>query len=70
MPPVLINEPLRRVFAAEGPRLDSALDTGTSPFRHGSSLVAILEREAGPVDLDAKPQEFATDPHDPSWRRA
>jgi hypothetical protein len=65
MPPAIINQPLRRLFSAEGDALERALDTGAAPFSHGSSLIAILERLDGTVTRRQKPEQFAADPHDP-----
>lgn len=64
-PPSLVNQPLRRLFAAEQMPLAAAIDQGTRPFHHGSSLIAVLERTEGDVQMRGKPPEYASDPHDP-----
>ena len=69
-PPSLLNQPLRRLFAAEGRRLSAALDRGVRPFAHGSSLVAVIERAEGTVQTQGKPAGLAPDPHDPWPGRA
>ncbi len=65
IPPLGVNGPLRRVFAAEATPLVRAVDTGTAPFHRGSSLLAVLERQAGTVWKQGKPARYAADPHDP-----
>lgn len=68
--PTLINRPLRRLFAGEGKVLAAALDRNVQPFQHGSSLLAVLEREEGSVLTQGKPAGLAPDPHDPWLDRA
>lgn len=65
IPPMGINGPLSRIFATEAAPLARAVDSGTAPFAHGSSLIAILERQDGPVLKRGKPARYAVDPHDP-----
>lgn len=69
-PPSLINQPLRRLFAAEQRPLVAAIDRDIRPFHHGSSLIAVLERLEGGVLMRGKPPEHASDPHDPRARAA
>ncbi len=60
-----LNGPLGRAFAAEAVQLEHAIDTGAAPFSHGSSLIAVLERQDGSVSNGGKPAQFAADPHEP-----
>lgn len=69
-PPALINRPLRALFAAEARPLADALDRTEPPYRHGSSLIAVLERVPGGIAAIAKPLGIAPDPHDPQSRPA
>lgn len=64
-PPSLVNQSLRRLFAAEQRPLVAAIDRKIRPFHHGSSLIALLERQEGDVVMRGKPAEYASDPHDP-----
>ncbi|TWU40469.1 class I SAM-dependent methyltransferase [Novipirellula artificiosorum] len=79
MPPSWINGLLRQVFASEAACLTRALSTGlqgapapeTVPHPHGVSLVAVLRRTAGNIDLADLPKPPAIDDHVPrSLQRA
>ena len=47
IPPRVVNEALRRVFAGELPALRAAIDTPRRPYSRGVSVIALLERTAG-----------------------
>jgi SAM-dependent methyltransferase len=65
MPPAFANRWLERLFAGERNALVRALDDGRAPYAHGSSLVALLERRAGRIDVRSRPSSIAADLHRP-----
>jgi SAM-dependent methyltransferase len=61
MPPAPINRALERLFAGEASPLERDLDRGRQTYGHGSSLIAILRRTAGTVEVRQKPPGLAPD---------
>jgi len=61
MPPGPVNRALESFFAGEAQALDRGIDCGGMPYRHGSSLIAILRRGEGPIAVRAKPPGLAAD---------
>lgn len=55
LPPAPVNAALTRLFAAESSRLLSAMAGRARPYPFGSSLMAVVRREAGPVPARRKP---------------
>lgn len=60
-----LNWALERIFAGEGKRLERILsDPSARPYAAGSSLVALVEREEGPITPRGRPSHVPAD-----WRR-
>jgi len=55
IPPAPLNAALHSLFAGESARLLRALDGRGSPYEFGSSLVAVIRRDAGPIAARTKP---------------
>ena len=67
MPNRLVNGLLAGCFAGERRRLVAlANGTGRAPYPFGVSLIAMLQRLAGPVEPRSKPVDLALDYYDPS----
>jgi SAM-dependent methyltransferase len=66
MPAAPVNRALSRVFAGESERLvRMAAGEVAAPYRRGVSLMALVERTAGPVEVRRKPQHILADHFDP-----
>jgi len=66
LPRPIVNRTLTNVYASESQRLLGALDRGTrAGFRDGVSLLAVLRRDAGPVQVRDKPGDLEPDLFDP-----
>ena len=66
-PGVVANSMLTRCFAGEGHRLARlAHGEEAKPFRAGVSLMALVQRQAGPVEPRHKPLDIAADIYDPA----
>jgi SAM-dependent methyltransferase len=64
-----VNDWLTGIFAGEGQILVDVLQGRRQrAYRRGVSLVALLRREPGPVDVRSKPAHIAPDRFDPSER--
>lgn len=62
-----VNFALRSIFAREARRLvNLATGRSTNSFHHGVSLVALVRRESGWIEVRSKPQTLAPDPHIPT----
>lgn len=62
LPSHAINRTLERCFAGERHKLAQlARGNATRPYRHGVSLMALLEREPGDVAPRSKPSDVAAD---------
>lgn len=71
MPSPKINRALAQVFAGESERLvRMAGGQVDSPYRRGVSLMALLKREAGPVEVRHKPANVVADYFDPAAQLA
>jgi SAM-dependent methyltransferase len=55
MPPLPLNAMLTRLFAGESDRLLETMAGRARPYPFGSSLIAVVRREAGPVHMRHKP---------------
>ena len=61
-----VNALLTRLFAGERHRLLNLLSgSSTHGYRAGVSLVAVLQRREGPVEIQGKPADVAADYFDP-----
>jgi SAM-dependent methyltransferase len=65
LPPARLNRLLTKLFTSERVALLRALQEGKAPFRKGVSLLALLERQAGPVAPRSRPSGVPPDSHDP-----
>ena len=71
MPSPKINRALVQVFAGESERLvRMAGNQVDAPYRRGVSLMALLKREAGPVEIRHKPADIIADYFDPAAQLA
>ena len=61
LPNPLANRLLTDTFSGEAKRLVAALDGQKPGYRAGASLVALLHREAGPIDIRPKPDNLPPD---------
>ncbi len=61
LPHPAANATLRATFAGEASRLLGVLGGRTNGYPAGSSLVALLRREPGPIPLRSKPADLAPD---------
>jgi hypothetical protein len=67
LPNRLVNNLLTRCFAGERKRLVRlASGLPAHPYRHGVSLIALLEREGAPIEPRRKPVSVAADVYDPA----
>jgi SAM-dependent methyltransferase len=67
MPNRVTNALLTRLFSGESRRLVClARGESRTPYRHGVSLIALLQREAGPIVPRCKPLDIPLDYHDPA----
>ncbi len=60
-----VNWLLENVFAGEGRLLADSIHAHRPAYRNGVSLLAVLERKPGPLDVRAKPACVAADYFDP-----
>lgn len=66
-PPRPLNWLLRRIFASEGRRLVRQLQgLGGRAYSRGVSLIALLEREEGEIQVRTRPSDVAADAHNPA----
>ncbi|HEX3996985.1 MAG TPA: class I SAM-dependent methyltransferase [Pirellulales bacterium] len=63
-----VNRMLENIFAGEARAMCRAIATGRSAYRHGVSLMAILRRKPGQIDIREKPDSLAPDYFDPAAR--
>lgn len=71
MPSDRVNRALARCFAGERHRLARlARGEDARPYAHGVSLMALLEREPGPLEPRRKPSHVAADYFDPAAEEA
>jgi SAM-dependent methyltransferase len=61
VPPAPINRGLERLFAGEGRMLERGIDRGGRPYVRGASLIAILRRTEGTIDVRQKPSGLVAD---------
>jgi hypothetical protein len=67
VPPALVNRALASCFAGESDRLVRlARGQFAVAYRHGVSLMAVIERQAGTLRARVKPQGIAADYYDPA----
>jgi 2-polyprenyl-3-methyl-5-hydroxy-6-metoxy-1,4-benzoquinol methylase len=65
LPSCPINQLFRSIFAGEGKRILSSIDTNNIPYRYGVSVLALLRREEGSVVMRTMPVDI----HDETpWR--
>lgn len=66
LPPAVVNRTLTRLFAGESRRLTRWLEHPPArTYRRGLSLLAVLRREAGPIEPRSRPADVAPDRFDP-----
>jgi SAM-dependent methyltransferase len=65
IPAAPVNRLLENIFAGEARRLCRAMRTGGSGYRKGVSLMALLLRKPGKIDIREKPDSVAADYFDP-----
>lgn len=71
MPSDPVNRALARCFAGERHKLaDLAGGAAARPYRRGVSLMALLERQPGPIRPRRKPHHVAADYFDPAKRQS
>ena len=64
MPPGPVNRLLEATFAGEGKILEDLLDgRRRRGYRMGASLMAVVRRESGPIDMRGRPDDVAKDDH-------
>lgn len=68
MPPAFANRWLESVFAGECAALLKTLDRERIAYRHGASLIAVLEREPGAIAERARPASIPRDVYRPAAR--
>jgi 2-polyprenyl-3-methyl-5-hydroxy-6-metoxy-1,4-benzoquinol methylase len=61
MPPGPLNRALEAFFAGESGPLGRDVDRGRQTYPRGASLIAILRRTEGPIDVRRKPPGLAPD---------
>ena len=67
LPRPLVNHLLTRCFAGERHKLTRmAKGEALAPYPRGVSLIALIQRVAGPVERRSKPLHLAGDYHDPA----
>lgn len=66
MPPAFANRMLENFFAGESAPLERSLDRGRPAYRHGASLIAVLERREGALPPRTRPASIARDLHRPT----
>jgi hypothetical protein len=66
LPRPRVNAILERTFAGEARVLSSAMRGKWQGYRRGVSLVALLRREPGTVEVRGKPEWVEPDRHDPA----
>jgi SAM-dependent methyltransferase len=65
IPPAPVNRLLENIFAGEARVLCRAMQTGRGGYRKGVSLIALLQRKPGQIDIREKPATIAADYFDP-----
>jgi len=65
LPPRPINWMLENVFAGEGRLLADSIHAHRPAYRNGVSLLAVLERKPGSLEMRTKPASVAADYFDP-----
>jgi len=65
IPPAPVNRLLENIFAGEAGVLCRAMQTGRGGYRKGVSLMALLQRKPGQIDIREKPAGIAADYFDP-----
>jgi len=65
VPPAPVNRLLENIFAGEARALCRSLKTGRAAYQKGVSLMAVLRRGAGQIDVREKPASIAADYFDP-----
>jgi SAM-dependent methyltransferase len=68
LPAAPLNRLLENVFAGEASKLCRAIRTGRSGYRKGVSLIALLERREGWIDVRGKPESIEPDYFNPAAR--
>jgi SAM-dependent methyltransferase len=67
LPPAPVNRTLERIFAGEARRLVDLLHRrSTTGYARGVSLIALLQREAGEIEVRHKPAAAGQDYFDPA----
>src|SRR5262249_25881946 len=65
-----VNDALRAIFAAESRVLiDLLRRRRPRGYAHGLSLIAMLRRDQGWIDVSARPDDVGPDPYDPTTGR-
>lgn len=70
VPPAPLNRALENIFAGEARQLCRGLRIGKAAYRKGVSLLALLQRKPGQIDLRQKPPAVEADYFDPDAARA
>ena len=65
IPPQPINRLLENIFAGEARVLCRAMQSGRGGYRKGVSLMALLQRKPGRIDVREKPVSVEPDYFDP-----
>jgi SAM-dependent methyltransferase len=66
LPVAPVNWAFENLFAGEADRLFGCLTGTTTPYAHGVSLIAVLQRTAGPIHVRTKPNELRGDYFNPA----
>ena len=70
LPPAPLNSFLQRLFAGESKRIVRSLQqSGAGGYRRGVSLLAVLTRTEGSVEIRNRGAEVPADPYDPIARQ-
>lgn len=66
VPPGPINAMLSRLFAGESKRVVDCVKGRSSGYRRGVSLIAVLQRQEGPMTPRTRPKDVECDMYDPA----